>query len=432
MTLSKIEALLEKRIGLCSQAIGPETVEKAAYRRMKSLGLADLESYFKGLETSEAEQENLIEEVVVPETWFFRNRKSYIFLGNHVKFEWINQNDRRLKILSIPCSTGEEPYSIAMALLEKGIPKERFRIDAVDVSHKALDKAKIGIYGPGSFRGDDLSFRDRYFEKIADYSKSRNAYRISDRVKETVQFHQGNLMDENLLKGKDLYDIIFFRNLLIYFSTSAKERSIQIIDRLLVDDGLLFVGHAERPIINGAGLVWAAMPGVFACRKADGFKYDRFSYGFELAGKTNRKKIKKPGKLKSVPVETGKSPWPPNDEPPARLDDQAPEIDKLTEMLDEAGRLADRGRLKEAFQICRKCLSKDAFHVQTHFLMGLISHAMNDEEKAETFFNKALYLDPNHHEAISHLAFIMEHRGETDKAARFRERANRIMRELRE
>ena len=69
-------------------------------------------------------------------------------------------------------------------------------------------------------------------------------------------------------------------------------------------------------------------------------------------------------------------------------------------MLDEAGRLADRGKLEEAYQICMKCLNRDAFHVHAHFLMGLISHAMNNEERAETYFNKTLYLDPNHHEAI--------------------------------
>ncbi len=88
--------------------------------------------------------------------------------------------------------------------------------------------------------------------------------------------------------------------------------------------------------------------------------------------------------------------------------------------------MADQGELDKAFEMCEKCLRENAFHIQAYFLMGLIRHAQDEEERAEEFFNKAVYLDPNHHEALSHLAFIMEHRGEPRRAERLRGRAQRI------
>jgi chemotaxis protein methyltransferase WspC len=72
-----------------------------------------------------------------------------------------------LRILSLPCSTGEEPYSIAMALLDAGIPGDRFRVDAIDISARALERARAAVYGDNAFRGQPLDFRDRYFTPSA-------------------------------------------------------------------------------------------------------------------------------------------------------------------------------------------------------------------------------------------------------------------------
>lgn len=430
MSLKKIEALLEKQIGLCSHAIGLETLEKVAVSRAQACGCPNLTLYNRLLENSAEERENLVESVVVPETWFFRNRKSYAFLGNHVKYEWMNQNEGRLTILSIPCSTGEEPYSIVMELLDKGISTNRFHVDAVDISRHALAKARAGMFGEGSFRCEDLSFRDKYFVKIANIKTDQNFYQIDQTVKNAITFYQGNLMDDRLLIEKRPYDIIFFRNLLIYFSAQAKTKSMGVIKRLLAGNGMLFVGHAERSIINGSNLVWSTTPGVFACRRGESLQQSALSYGFE-----------------APPVEIRSDEQIHYDSPAAVIPPQYPVKDikhdftepasstaddmrQLEQLLAEAEKLADGGKLNAAFDLCLKCLQLDAFHVQTHFLMGVISHALQDELKAEAYFNKAIYLDPYHYEAINHLAFIMEHRGELTKAERLRRRAFRIMEQL--
>lgn len=96
-------------------------------------------------------------------------------------------------------------------------------------------------------------------------------------------------------------------------------------------------------------------------------------------------------------------------------------------LLDAAQDLANQGRLNEALERCEKYLSEAPFRVQPYFLMGVIHNALGDEDQAEECFNKVVYLDPNHHEALSHLAFIMERRGQQEKALHLRQRAQRIL-----
>ena len=146
--------------------------------------------YYQKLICSEQEFTELVETVTVPETWFFRTHQSFTALEGIAKHEWLptHPNDV-LHILSVPCSTGEEPYSIAMTLLDCGFQPAQFIIDAVDINNRNHYTAKQALYTRNSFRNQDLSFRDRHFKK------SGSAYQLADRVKHTVNFIQGNLLD---------------------------------------------------------------------------------------------------------------------------------------------------------------------------------------------------------------------------------------------
>jgi chemotaxis protein methyltransferase WspC len=97
------------------------------------------------------------------------------------------------------------------------------------------------------------------------------------------------------------------------------------------------------------------------------------------------------------------------------------------EMLESAQQFANKGQLTEALKLCEKCLSVNMLDIQANFLMGVISHALDQEKKAEEFFNKTIYLDPNHHEALMHLAFISENKGDRRRAEQLRQRAQRIL-----
>ncbi len=248
----EIEELLTSRIGLDPVSMGPHLIVRAARRRMAELGMADLGEYAAHVLGSEAEQQALIEEVVVPESWFFRDERPFRWLADHVRERWIAAPWRSpLRALSVPCAGGQEPYSIAIALLDAGLPRGRLHIDAVDVSTRLLDVARRGIYSANAFRGAEQGRWTRHFRRIPE------GYEIDPAIRSTVRFARGNILDPALLAGSPAYDVVFCRNLLIYLGASAREGVLATLDRLLVDDGVLFIGHADRldaPGTPGASL----------------------------------------------------------------------------------------------------------------------------------------------------------------------------------
>src|SRR4051812_39758044 len=162
----------------------------------------------------------MIEGVVSPETSFFCASCSFLVLPQILTGDWSPRHPyESLRVLSAPCSTGEEPYSIAMALLDAGFPSERFQIDAVDISARALDLGRRGAYRRNSFRNKDAGFRERYFQQIQD------CYQLTESARNRVRFRYGNLVTEHFLAG-NCYDIIFCRNVLIYFDPPTQQRVI--------------------------------------------------------------------------------------------------------------------------------------------------------------------------------------------------------------
>ena len=162
--IERFEQLLKGRIGLDAESVGRVVVERAVRQRMAALNCADEDGYWLRLSGSSSEQQALVEAVVVPETWFFRHPESFAALKK-LAFEHLSrlEGGRPLRILSLPCSSGEEPYSIVMALLDGGLAPQLFQVDAVDVSEKIIERAHAGLYGHNSFRGEALDFRERYF-----------------------------------------------------------------------------------------------------------------------------------------------------------------------------------------------------------------------------------------------------------------------------
>ncbi|NEO95554.1 MAG: protein-glutamate O-methyltransferase CheR, partial [Moorea sp. SIO3G5] len=261
MIQATIEALLRKKIGLDGSTIGSRQIARAIETRRLACGLPDQQTYLQQLQTSPQELEALIETVVVLETWFFRDRKPFAFVSRYVRSEWLpNPNHPILRVLSIPCSTGEEPYSIAMTLLDAGLTPNQFRVDAIDISKEALQKARRALYSRNSFRGNQLQQRKRYFKQTAD------GYELCQLVRNTVKFKHGNILGPLGLVQNN-YDIIFCRNLLIYLDKSARFRAIELLDRLLMPQGLLFVGSAETGVITINRFVSVRYPFAFAYQK---------------------------------------------------------------------------------------------------------------------------------------------------------------------
>jgi chemotaxis protein methyltransferase WspC len=164
-SLPGIEAVLRNAIGLRGATLGADGIQRAVRERMRACGIRDECAYLDWLGQSTQKLDSLIERVVIPETWFFRDDQPYAALRGHVRDRWLRGAARAepLRLLSLPCSTGEEPYSMAMTLLDLGMTPPQWRIDACDISEAALAKARAGVYGRHAFPCRNLAFRARYF-----------------------------------------------------------------------------------------------------------------------------------------------------------------------------------------------------------------------------------------------------------------------------
>ena len=461
MSQQAIEVLLRQKIGLEVVSIGVNTLNRVVRRRMESCKVADIDAYFQLLQTSPQELEQLIEIAIVPETWFFRDKEPFVFLSQYVISEWLlNHPGKTLRVLSVPCSTGEEPYSIAIALLEAGLTPKNFTIDAVDLSQKSLHLAKRAVYRRNSFRGNDLAFRERYFTQIND------EYHLCSSVKQLVNFIQGNLLDPYFLIDRLPYNVIFCRNVLIYFDPSAIEKTNQVLERLLDRNGLLFVGHSETGQILLPRFVSVRHAFAFAYRKAEGLhphpqplshrgrgENDRKVEGFgphprplsyggrgeksrEVEGlhphprplshggrgendrevEAEGQKSRKRREIQQLPVTSYQAS---NSNPLSSLSD-----------LEAARRLADLGRLEEAIALCQAYLSQNPVSAAAYVLLGQVHQAAAKEEQAEQYFQRAIYLEPDYYEALIHLALLKEHRKDFAGATIIRQRIERLQRKI--
>ncbi len=411
----QIEHLLRSAIGLEASSVGPSLIERTVRLRMKLLGVQTTEDYTRLLENSPQEWNDLVEAVVVAETWFFRDDEPFKVFTSLVLNEWLPAHPgEQLRILSVPCSSGEEAYSIAMALADAGVPYKYFNIDAVDISARALERAQNAVYGSNSFRSKDLLFRDHYF------NKSPEGYTLNPAVRNHVRFHQANLLKDDFLRIGCAYHFIFCRNLLIYFDAAAQKRSLEQLKQLLMPSGILFVGSAEMPLAVNHGFVPANYSMAFACRKA-----------------SPAKKPVMPEKLPHFirPQKRSLAPLPPVNYAAHAIvasanttkkgsAKQAADAD-ITD-LDAAWRLADAGQLKDAARICETYLRTHGASARAYYLLGLVLDAGGNVE-AESCYRKALYLEPNHRETLLQMALYFERRGDATQARMFKSRAQRSL-----
>lgn len=411
--MNLVEQLLRTEIGLDSASIGPTMIERAARLRMKSIGLTKPEDYQRLLESSPAEREELVEAIVVTETWFFRERDSFTaFL--QLAQEWFQQNPAGpLRILSIPCASGEEPYTMAICLLDARVPPERFVIDAVDISARALARATRAVFGKNSFRGENLDFRSRHFQQTKD------GFALNTSVRECVRFQPDNLLNENFLAGREPYHFIFCRNLLIYFDRSTQAKALETLRRKLAPGGLLFAGPAELSIFLDNGFVSANLPMAFICRKAGDTAFTLRTAVRARSVKASRPSTSRAPLAPQPAVQTIAKPPAGNGQPQPATSPTA-----VTADLDAARKLADAGKLKEAADICETHLRQQGPSAQACYLLGLVLDAGGDARAAD-YYRKALYLEPNHYETLWHMALLLKKNGDDTEARAFKRRAER-------
>lgn len=415
MALAEIENLLKQTIGLDAASIGSAAVARAVRDRLAVCGLSDTRAYCERVRASATELQELVEAVVVPETWFFRNGEAFTALARVAQEEWLpTQTQGVLRLLSLPCSTGEEPYSMVMALRDAGVPGNRFHVDALDISARALTYARQALYGGNSFRSADLGFRDRHF------TTRGTVYRLADEVRQQVHFRQGNLFDAEGLPGAELYDAIFCRNLLIYFDRATQDRAIGVLARLLTKQGLLFVGPAETGLLLPHDFVSAKLPLAFAFRKQTATARAATPPATCPAKRASAQRRMTPPSAALKPARARPA-------TPVAAPRQSPPVEPATG-IDEATRLADQGCLVEAAKACEEHLRTHGASASAFYLMGLVRDAAGNHLEAGGYYRKALYLDPHHREALAHLALLLEKQGDTAGAQVLRRRSQRLER----
>ncbi|RAS31936.1 CheR family methyltransferase [Paraburkholderia bryophila] len=469
--------LLHRAMGLDAASLGHSAIERAVDRRAAAWyadGHADatLADYWNAALASPAIVQALIETVVVPETWFYRDADAFKALARlaHERL-YERGNALPLRILSLPCSTGEEPYTIAMSLLDAGIDAAQLRIDAMDISERSLAVAQRAHYGRNSFRGNAFPFRDAHFTRTED------GWRLAPRIVDTVRFSRANLMQLDTA-ALGVYDFVFCRNVLIYFDREAQQTALQALNNVLAENGTLFVGPAETGLLMRYGMQSAKIPLAFAFHRAASgetplngwhtaplataaalamtptpvpalaplqvFSAEPFAWpdpvaraslngaapqaafnGSSAAGPTTALSdatLYAPLHGHSLPALKPMTSAPTHHALPPTV---ATPINAARDSLDAAHALANAGRLAEAATAINVYLEQHAPHADAFYLLGVLADANGETNLARGHYRKALYLDPQHTEALAHLATLLELEGDRNGARLLMQRASR-------
>ncbi|NLP63502.1 CheR family methyltransferase [Paraburkholderia sacchari] len=430
------------------------------------------DAYWARLTTDTAERQALIDALVVPETWFFREREAFAALARGGVQRLAAEPGEPVRVLSVPCSTGEEPYSAAMALMDAGLAHGQFGIDAIDISATSIAAATRGVYGRNAFRGDTPTlhgFRERYFHPAPD------GWQLADAVRRAVSFECANLFDW-LAAHPVRYDFIFCRNVLIYFDREAQDRAIGLLRARLADGGMIFVGPAETGLMMRHDWISAQIPLAFgfvapderAARRGHGSDALKVDSRWDLRGALTAASTGLPnvslhsavqaqplarrsppvalsaragsaagvaaGKAFSVASAAGLARTQPAAQANSAFGTPAVAAPRIASpgvatpgvaTLASARRLADSGALDEAARAAAQVAQASPQDAEAWYLLGLIADAQGRPALALEHYRKALYLQPGHYEALTHLAALLEVQGDAEGARRLMRRAER-------
>jgi chemotaxis protein methyltransferase CheR len=236
--------LIRERFGIFYDDSKQFLLQSRLQGRLLKCGARDYAQYHRYLASPESDVEwgELASVLCNNETYFFRERSQLDVLATTV-FDESERSGSLLRIWSAACSTGEEPFTIAMMLVRTGrVNPPNLFIRGTDLSPRALEKANVGFYRDLSFRMTPPEMIQRYFEPF------EGGFFVSDRIKRMVQFSRLNLLDERGVAAMGMHDAILCRNVLIYFDKPTQKRVVEAFAKALRPGGYLFLGHAESII----------------------------------------------------------------------------------------------------------------------------------------------------------------------------------------
>lgn len=210
------------------------------------------EKYVQGLKTDKQLFEEFVNYITINVSEFYRNPEQWKQLDEIIIPDLIQKFGKNLKIWSAACSTGDEPYSLVMAL-SRHLPLSNIKIYATDLDKQVIEKAKVGLYSEKSLASVPEDLKKKYFVKVGP------SYKISDEIKARVQFKEHNLLKNDYLND---YHLIVCRNVLIYFTEEAKDDVFKKFYKSLAKGGILFIGSTEQ-IMNYKDIGYERMKSFF-------------------------------------------------------------------------------------------------------------------------------------------------------------------------
>jgi chemotaxis protein methyltransferase CheR len=246
---SQISEIVYEHSGIRLNAGKEELVRSRLIRRLRALGLDSFHEYLKHVKEDKTAQELnvMIDFLTTNKTSFFRENQHFDYLRNHI-LPAVKERNKGLRIWSAGCSSGEEAYTIAMLLSEEWPTddKHSLKILATDISSRVLEKARAGDYEAETVQDIPVPMLAKYFTVVQ--SEPSRTYRVNDSLRKMVRFARLNLMDNWPMKGP--FDVIFCRNVMIYFDNSSQRDLVRRFSEILIPGGHLLVGHSESLVAS--------------------------------------------------------------------------------------------------------------------------------------------------------------------------------------
>ncbi len=401
---SQIFKILETKLGLDYHSIGETILIKKLIQIKDEKKINSWSDFLDKLEFSEIFFQELIDKILISESWFFRDETAFFCLEEISNT--LLGNKETIKILSIPCGKGEEPFSILIELMSLNISPKKIEIDALDVSQKNIELAIKAEYCPNSFRSK-LSEKHRSFF----IEKANEITKVKDSFQQLINFERYNLLNIDTFRNEKYYDIIFCRNIFIYLTENQKMKTLSDICNLLNDKGFLFVGHSETNLLS---------------KISSEIQYYK-SFIFQ-----KKQTIFKSSKIQFSPQQSNKIPIPFLHNKPKQNHNkiQAKSFSNLQENkmmnIEAAFEFADKGNLDLAEKICDKLIKQNKNLPRCFFLKGIIYQIRDDKIKATDYFRKTIYLEPENEEALINYHLLLDEIGELKISEKIKQRLKRI------
>jgi len=373
--------LLHRHSGIYLEESKLDSLRISLVTRATRLGYQTLPDYYRALERDDAEFNELLNLVTINETSFFRFPAQFDALRNNVLPELMaakGGTNRGIRVWSAGCSTGEEPYSIAMTLIDSGIEMAGYKpqVLGTDVSTKALARAKSGVYGRRAMMNVPEDVVARHFESTAN-----GDFRVNDRVRSYVDFGYQNLIKEPYpLSLMGNWDVIFCRNVTIYFRLESTRRVVQNFFDSLNEGGYLFVGHSETLTSVNDTFEAVEVGGVFLYRKPVPRKTFTFGQSMTRTAKATKVPAPRPG----MPLVT----------PTATVPAESPVSANTEDALAQARADLKEGRPERVVEIVQSVLESDPNNADAHLLSAYVHADTGDYDEAMRAAHRALAINP--------------------------------------